>query len=37
MHDGHRSRNRPDELLRVLPGFLANLQAGTLTPPAVPC
>jgi peptidoglycan-N-acetylglucosamine deacetylase len=37
MHDGHRSRNRPDELLRVLPGFLANLQAGTLTPAAVPC
>jgi peptidoglycan/xylan/chitin deacetylase (PgdA/CDA1 family) len=35
MHDGRRSRNRPDELVRVLPGFLANLRERTLTPAAV--
>jgi peptidoglycan-N-acetylglucosamine deacetylase len=35
MHDGRRSRNRPDELVRVLPGFLADLRKRVLAPAAV--
>lgn len=35
MHDGRNQHNRPDELLRVLPGFLASLRARGLVPVAL--
>ena len=35
MHDGRRKRNRPDELVRVLPAFIAELGPRYLLPSAL--
>ena len=36
MHDGRNRHNRPEELLRVLPGFLAELESRSLHPMVLP-